>query len=84
VAFIPTAIAFIVGVHFSLLAALFGVKVYRATGAALCALAVAALFVAPPGRLALVGLGSAAALFATGAHVLSLLHAPQPHGVSQP
>jgi hypothetical protein len=76
-ALIPAAVAFVVGVHFFPLAALFGVRVYYATGAALCALSAIALFVAPPARLALVGLGSAAVLFATGAYVLSLARAPR-------
>ena len=71
-AFIPAAVAFVVGVHFFPLATLFDVRAYRATGGALCALAAAALFVASPRRLALVGLGSAAVLFATGAYVLFL------------
>jgi len=70
--FIPAVVALIVGLHFFPLAGLYGVKVYYLTGAALCAVALVAFWVAPSARLQLVGLGSAAVLFATAAYILAL------------
>lgn len=70
--FVPAAVALIVGIHFFPLAELYGLRAYHVTGAALCALALVAFLVAPSARPPLVGLGSAAALFATAAYVLSL------------
>lgn len=69
-AFVPAAIAFIVGVHFFPMAELYRFRAYHVTGAALCALALVAFLLSPSARLPLVGLGSAAALFATAACVL--------------
>ncbi|MGH3088858.1 MAG: hypothetical protein ACRDSJ_16260 [Rubrobacteraceae bacterium] len=48
-------------------------RAYHLTGAVLCALAGLALFLEPGWRLPFVGLGSAGALFATAAYVLSLV-----------
>ena len=70
--FIPAVVALIVGLHFFPLAGLYGVKVYYLTGAALCAVALVAFWVAPSARLQLVGLGSAAVLFATAGYILAL------------
>jgi uncharacterized membrane protein len=70
---IPAVVTIIVGIHFFPLAKLFGVRAYYVTGAALCAIAVVAFLLAPASRLAFVGLGCAAALFATAAYVLSLV-----------
>lgn len=69
--FIPAAVALIVGVHFFPLAGLYRVKAYYLTGATLCILALVAFLMAPAARLPLVGLGSAAALFATAAYILA-------------
>ncbi len=69
--FIPAVVALIVGVHFFPLAELYRVKVYHLTGAVLCVLAMVAFFLETSARLPLVGLGSAATLFATAAYILS-------------
>jgi hypothetical protein len=69
---IPSVVALIVGIHFFPLAGLFEARVYHLTGAVLCALALIAFLLAPESRLALVGVGSAATLFATSAYMLSV------------
>ena len=69
---VPAVVAIIVGVHFFPLARLYEIKAYHATGAALCVLGAVAFLLAPPTRLPLVGLGCAAALFATAAYMLYL------------
>lgn len=72
---IPTFVAAVVGIHFFPLARLFGVRAYHWTGAALCASALTAAVLAPLTSTpalwtALPGFGSAAALYATCAHLL--------------
>lgn len=72
---IPAFVAAVVGIHFFPLARLFGVRAYHATGAAMCASAAAAAVLAPLTSTpalwtALPGFGSAAALYATCAHLL--------------
>lgn len=67
---IPAVVALIVGVHFFPLAGIFRVPAYRAAGAALCLLALVALWAPPASRLPIVGFGSAAVLFLTAAVVL--------------
>lgn len=68
--FIPPVIAVIVGLHFFPLARLFRIRAYHVAGAALCLVGLIALWAPPATRLTLVGLGSAAVLFATAAFVL--------------
>lgn len=81
---IPSVVALIVGIHFFPLAELFGARVYHLTGALLCVLALVAFLLAPGSRLALVGVGSAATLFATSAYVLLVgaraTRSPPPEG----
>lgn len=67
---VPAVVALIVGVHFLPLAGLYGARAYHATGAALCAVGLAAFPLAPQARLPVVGLACAAVLLATGAYVL--------------
>lgn len=67
---VPAVVALIVGVHFFPLAGLYGVRAYHATGAALCVVGLAAFPLAAQSRLPVVGLGCAAVLLATAAHVL--------------
>ncbi|WP_381796912.1 DUF7010 family protein [Streptomyces niveus] len=72
---VPAFVAAVVGVHFFPLARLFGVRAYHLTGAAMCASALAAAVLAPLTSTAalwtaLPGFGSAAALYATCAHLL--------------
>lgn len=72
---IPALVAAAVGLHFFPLAHLFGVRAYHLTGAALCASALAAAVLAPLTSTpalwtAVPGFGSAAALYATCAHLI--------------
>ena len=67
---VPVVVAIIVGLHFFPLAALYGVRAYHATGAALCVVGLAAFPLAPSARLPVVGLACAAVLHATAAYVL--------------
>jgi hypothetical protein len=67
---ISSVVALIAGVHFFPLAELFEARAYHLTGAVLCALALVAFLLAPESRLALVGMGSAATLFASSAYML--------------
>lgn len=67
---IPAVVALIVGVHFFPLVGIFRVAAYRTAGAALCLLALVALWAPPGSRLPIVGFGSAAVLFLTATVLL--------------
>ena len=67
-AFVPGAVALVVGVHFFALAKVFALPLYHLTGGWLCLVAVVALGVAAvdaPAGQAVAGIGSAAGLWAT-------------------